>query len=204
MLPTAVIPFCVAVFAIVGLAGCGMGPVSPTGSGSPDAPAASGLLAPKLPADRPLAVDERQGDFDSFLKLATGEARRWDTKAKLSGAQAINVDAQGRKAGGTQYTYSFSEGRHGLTVTIAGNNVAFEKAKSGSAIAAGALVPAAQVLQAALASTRVTGESFILVLGQPAGASAPVFLVVEHRQEGRRLTVNAQTGAVLADPGATR
>jgi hypothetical protein len=160
---------------------------------------ASGLFSPKLPEDRALTPEEREGDFDRFLAVAKKDAVRWQPNAVLSGAQAVNVDAQGRKNGGTSYTYTFTAGRHAVNVAIAGNAVSFEKAKAAPPMDTAGLVPAAKAMEAALATKTLGGESFVLLLAQPKGVAAPVYQVAEMKKDGARVLVNARTGeAVVA------
>ncbi|HEY9854596.1 MAG TPA: hypothetical protein V6D05_02575 [Stenomitos sp.] len=184
------------------LTGCGA--FVPGASPSGASMQADGLFGPSLPPDRPLAPEERSGDFDVFLHLATREATRWDAKARLTGAQATNVDRLGRKAGGTQYAYTFSQGRKAMTITVAGNNLSFERARVGTPLPITAYLSAPQVLQAALDSGRVDGEAFQLLLAMPASGSNPVFLVAELKQAGRRVLVEAQSGQVLPPATPTR
>ncbi|MBO9540894.1 hypothetical protein J7643_09915 [bacterium] len=182
---------------LLALGGCGLAPQGALTTGADAQAEANGLFSPKLPSDRPLEAAERAGGFEEFLKVATLEALKWDKKALLSGAQAVHVDAAAGKAGGTQFTYLFTAGRNGLQVSISGNNVAFEKAKAGTPFEAGARVTAPQAIQTALATGQIAGEAFIVALVQPSTAKVPVFVVMEHKPEGRRVVVNARTGLAL-------
>jgi predicted small lipoprotein YifL len=180
------------------LAGCGLtgGLVTPDGQKPEGGAEASGLLSPKLPADRVLSADERQGDFDRFLAVATGEARRWSAKAVLSGAQATNVDATGGKAGGTTYVYTFTSGRNGLAVTVTGNAVSFAKAKAGAPLDARELVTGARAMSAALKAGTLASEGYVLLLG--ATASGPVYVIREFKREGAAsVTIDARSGAPI-------
>lgn len=158
---------------------------------------ASGLLGPKLPEDRPLTAEEREGDFDRYLAVARKDAVKWAPNAVLAGAQAVNVDAKGRKAGGTTYSYTFVAGRHAATIAITGNNVTFEKAKAAPPMDTAGIIPAAQAIEAALATKALGGESYVVQLAQPKGTATPVFLVAEMKKDGARVLVNARTGDAI-------
>lgn len=158
-----------------------------------DQVSASGLLSPKLPEDRPLTAAERQGDFDRFLSLATAEALAWQRDARLTAAQATNVDAQGGKAGGTTYVYAFAAGRHGLSVTVTGANVVFAKAKPGTPLETKGLVPASVALSCAVKAGSLSTETYVVALA--ATAAGPVYLVREFKREGAaQVTIDARTG----------
>ena len=164
---------------------------------------ASGLFGPKFPADRALSADEKEGDFDKFLAVARKDAVKWAPNAVLAGAQAVNVDAKGRKNGGTTYSYTFTAGRHAATIAITGNNVSFEKAKAAPPMDTAGIIPAAQAIEAALATKALGGESYVVQLAQPQGTAAPVFLVAEMKKDGARVLVNARTGDAIV-PSATK
>lgn len=177
------------------LTGCGVAGslVTPDG-GAPEGRAdASGLFSPKLPADRVLAADERQGDFDRFMAVATGDAKRWSAKAVLTGAQATNVDAKGGKAGGTTYVYTFASGKDGLAVTITANTVTFAKAKATSPLETRELVSGARAMAAALEVGTLSSEGYVLLLGT--APTGPVYVVRELKREGAAsVIVDARTG----------
>lgn len=158
---------------------------------------ASGLFGPKLPEDRPLAADEREGDFDRFLAVARKDAVKWAANAVLSGAQAVNVDARGGKNGGTTYSYTFTAGRHAATIAITGNNLSFEKAKAAPPMDTAGIIPAAQAISAALATKTLAGDAYVVQLAQPKGVAAPVYLVAEMKKDGARVLVNARTGDAI-------
>lgn len=164
---------------------------------------ASGLFGPKLPEDRPLKADERDGGFDEFLAVARKDAVKWAPNAVLSGAQAVNVDAKGRKNGGTTYSYTFTAGRSAATIAITGNNVSFEKAKAAPPMDTAGIIPAEKAIEAALATKALGGESYVVQLAQPKGTAAPVYLVAEMKQDGARVLVNARTGDAIV-PAATK
>ncbi len=172
------------------LSGCGVAGnlVSPEGQAE-----ANGLFSPKLPADRVLSAEERQGDFDRFLDVATTDARRWSAKAVLTGAQATNVDATGGKAGGTTYVYTFASGKDGLAVTVTANTVTFAKAKAGTPLESRELISGARAMSAAVATGALASEGYVLLLGTtPAG---PAFVVREFKREGAAsVTIDARTG----------
>ena len=172
------------------LTGCGVSGSLVTPEGQAEA---SGIFSPKLPADRVLAADERQGNFDTFMAVATSDARRWSAKAVLTGAQATNVDAAGGKAGGTTYVYTFASGKDGLAVTVTGNAVTFAKAKAGTPLDARELVPGSRAMAAALAVGTLSSEGYLLLLGTT--ASGPVYVVREFKREGAAsVTIDARTG----------
>lgn len=178
--------------ALLALTVTGCGVTAPLAQNSEQV-AASGLLSPKLPEDRPLTAEERQGDFDRFLGLATAEALGWHRDARLTVAQATNVDAEGGKAGGTTYVYGFAAGRHGLSVTVTGANVVFAKAKPGTPLDLKGLVPAKVALACAVQAGKLDTETFVLALG--ATAKGPVYLVREFKREGAaQVTIDARTG----------
>lgn len=158
---------------------------------------ASGLFGPKLPEDRPLAADEREGDFDKFLAVARKDAVKWAPNAVLAGAQAVNVDARGRKHGGTTYSYTFVAGRHATTIAITGHNLSFEKAKAAPPMDTAGIIPAAQAIEAALATKALGGESYVVLLAQPKGVAAPVYQVAEMKKDGARVLVNARSGEAI-------
>jgi len=172
------------------LTGCGVAGSLVTPGGQAEA---SGLFSPKLPTDRVLSVEERQGDFDRFLAVATGDARRWSAKAVLTGAQATNVDAMGGKAGGTTYVYTFASGKDGLAVTVTANTVTFAKAKAGTPLEARELISGARAMNEALATGALASEGYVLLLGTtPAG---PAYVVREFKREGAAsVTIDARTG----------
>jgi|GEM_PF-2114895 len=180
------------------LTGCGLaGTLATPGAQSPDGGAqASGLFSPKLPKDRVLSADERQGDFDRYLAIATSEAERWSSKAVLTAAQATNVDATGGKAGGTTYVYAFASGRNGLSVTVTGNAVSFAKAKAGIPLDSRELVSGARAMAAALGAGKLSSEGYVLLLG--AATSGPVYVVREFKREGAAsVTIDARSGAPI-------
>ncbi|MNK79366.1 hypothetical protein D3C87_990330 [compost metagenome] len=172
------------------LTGCGLTGSLVTPEGQAEA---SGLFSPKVPADRVLSADERQGDFDKFLALASGDARRWSAKAVLTGAQATNVDAAGGKAGGTTYVYNFASGKDGLAVTITANAVTFAKAKAAAPLDMRELVTGARAMSAALAVGTLSSEGYLLLLGTT--AAGPVYVVREFKREGAAsVIIDARTG----------
>ena len=172
------------------LTGCGLAGslVAPEGQAE-----ASGLLSPKLPQDRVLSAEERQGDFDRFLAVATGDAKRWSSKAVLTGAQATNVDTTGGKAGGTTYVYTFASGKNGLAVTVTANAVTYAKAKAGVPLDSRELVSGARAMAAALEVGTLQSEGYLLLLG--ATAAGPVYVIREFKREGAAsVTIDARTG----------
>lgn len=174
-------------------AGCGM--VTPLSTTEREAEA-SGLFSPKLPKDRVLLAEEWQGDFDRYLRLAQGEATRWSEKAVFTGAQALNVDAKGGKAGGTTYVYSFASGKHGLAVTISGTALSFAKAKPGIPVDTQQIVSGARAMAAAMETGRLSHEGFVLLL--TATETGPVYLVQEFKKEkAASVIVDARTGKAL-------
>lgn len=181
------------------IAGCGGGPASPWVGTSTGTVSANGLFGPKVPADRPLTADERDGDFDRFLAVAKKDAVRWHANAVLCGAQATNVDAQGKKAGGTTFSYTFTAEGHAIAIAVTGNNVAFEKAKAAPPMDTAGLVPAAKAIAAAMATKQLETETFVLGLAQPKGAPVPVYIVAELKHGGgAKVLVNARTGEALS------
>lgn len=175
------------------LTGCGLPSPLQTPEGQAET---SGLMAPKLPADRVLAPEERQGDFDRFLQIARQEALRWSPNALLTGSQATNVDGKGGKVGGTTYVYSFVSGRHGLAVTVTANVVSFAKAKAGVPMDTQGLVSASQAMAAALQLGTLSAEGYVLLLGT--SKLGPVYVVREFKREGAAsVTVDARTGKPL-------
>lgn len=180
------------------LTGCGLAGTfaTPDGQSSEGSAQASGLLSPKLPEDRVLSADERQGDFDRFLAIASSDARRWSSKAVLTAAQATNVDATGGKAGGTTYVYAFASGRNGLSVTVTGNAVSFAKTKAGVPLDSRELVSGARAMAAALGAGKLSSEGYVLLLGST--AAGPVYVVREFKREGAAsVTIDARTGAPI-------
>ncbi len=175
--------------------GCGVAGsfVIPEGQAPGGQAEGSGLFSPKLPANRVLTADERQGDFDRFMAVATGDARRWSAKAVLTGAQATSVDATGGKAGGTTYVYNFASGKDGLAVTITANAVTFAKAKAGVPLESGTLISGARAMEAALAVGTFSSEGYVLLLGT--APTGPVYVVREFKREGAAsVTIDARTG----------
>lgn len=183
----------------LGLFGCGQS--APLAGTAANSQAEALFWGPRLPVDRPLVAGERDGDFDRFLQVALGDAMQWDKGARLTGAQAVNVDRQGRKAGGTTYSYLFAAGRHGLAIAIAGQNVAFEKAKARPAVELEGLIPAGAAIRAALETGSLAGDNFVLALEQPQESPVPVFLVAEFRKgASAKVLVNARTGKAVVAP----
>lgn len=177
-------------------AGCGA-PIQLSSTVSQSELEANGLFSPKTPADRALTAEERQGDFDRFLEIATQEAVKWQKSAVLTGAQAENVDNKGGKAGGTKYTYTFASGKHGLSLAFAGNAIDFESAKAGTPIK-GSLVPASQAIAAALTTGKLATPTYVVALGQPANSNVPVYLVAEMKsKDAQKVLLNALTGIVI-------
>lgn len=181
------------VLLVLALGGCGLtgNLVVPEGQAE-----TAGLFAPKLPADRVLSAEDRQGDFDRFLVVATRDALTWSPKAQLTGAHATNVDAQGGKAGGTTYVYAFASGKDGLAVTITANAVTFAKAKAGSPLETRGLVPASMAMAAALDLGTLASESYVLQLGT--AQAGPVYVIREFKREGAAsVTIDARSGAAI-------
>ncbi|MNL13465.1 hypothetical protein D3C87_1343740 [compost metagenome] len=172
------------------LTGCGVSGSLVTPEGQAEA---SGLLAPKLPTNRLLSTEERQGDFDRFLAMATREALAWSPKALLMTAQATDVDARGKAA---TYVYTFTSGRHALSVTISGNAVTFAKIKADLPLGNWKLIPAAQAMEAALKTGKLGGERFTIYLG--GSPIAPIYVIREFTKEWSvTVRVNAHSGELL-------
>ncbi|HBN07126.1 MAG TPA: hypothetical protein DD435_00260 [Cyanobacteria bacterium UBA8530] len=158
----------------------------------------SGLFGPKMPKDRPLAAEEKKGGFDAYFVLAQKESLKWSKDAVLVGAEAQNVDEKGEKAGGTKYDYSFTSGKHGLTISIAGNNLAFEeKPVDPKALKIGAFIPAPQAIAAAKTTDQLKAATFVLALAHPSDSPTTVFLVAELKKNPVRVLLNAENGAVI-------
>ena len=152
------------------------------------------LFAPKLPANRLLSSAERHGDFDRYLAVATREALAWSPKALLMTAQATYVDARAGQA--ATYVYTFTSGRQGLSVAIAGNAVTFAKTKADLPLGNWTLIPAAQAMDAALKTGKLGGERFTIYLG--GSPTAPIYVIRTVTKDwSPTLRVNAHSGEVL-------
>lgn len=176
--------------------GCGA-PIQPSSTISQSDLEANGLFSPKTPADRALTAEERQGDFDRFLELAQKEAVKWQKAAVLTGAQAENVDSKGAKAGGTKYTYTFASGKHGLSMSFAGNAIDFESDKAATPIK-GSFVSAAQAIATAINTGKLLTPTYVVALAHPSNSAVPVYLVAEMKsKDAQKVILNAQTGVVI-------